>query len=111
MVVNMVAPGLCHSGLGRDSDVTTATRLMFAAVKAVMARTTEVGSRTISHGVAAAGEESHGKLLSGCKVKEYWVPDWVGGEDGRKLQGDVWRELVGMFEAVQPGCVARLGDM
>lgn len=108
VVVNMVAPGLCHSGLGRD--VTTATRVMFAAIKTMMARTAEVGSRTILHGIVA-GDESHGKLLSGCKIKEYWVPTWVSDEEGQKLQKAVWKELVDRYEAIQPGCVSTLSSI
>lgn len=108
VVLNMVAPGLCHSGLGRD--VTTATRLMFTAIKAMMARTAEVGSRTILHGIVA-GNESHGKLLSGCKIKEHWVPTWVSDEEGQRLQKAVWKELIDKYEALQPGCVSRLSSI
>ncbi|KKY34288.1 putative short-chain dehydrogenase reductase family [Diaporthe ampelina] len=73
VIVNMVAPGLCHSGLGRETG--SWTKAMLSAVKAMMARTAEEGSRTILHGLVA-GPESHGKLLSGCKVKEFWAPGW-----------------------------------
>ncbi|KAK7729760.1 hypothetical protein SLS63_006141 [Diaporthe eres] len=73
VIVNMVAPGLCHSGLGRDAG--SFTKAMLSAIKAMMARTAEEGSRTILHGLVA-GAESHGKLLSGCKIKEFWVPSW-----------------------------------
>lgn len=105
VIVNMVAPGLCHSGLGRDAG--SFTKVMHSTVKALMARTSEEGSRTILHGFVA-GEESHGKLLSGCKIKESWVPDWVSNAEGQRLQSEVWKELVDKFELVQPGCVKQL---
>lgn len=104
----MVAPGLCYSGLGRD--MATFTKIVHTTIKAMMARTAEVGSRTILHGLVA-GEESHGKLLSGCKIKEYWVPTWVSNEEGQRLQKSVWEELVAKYEATCPGCVSRLSGL
>ncbi|KAH8203183.1 hypothetical protein TruAng_002704 [Truncatella angustata] len=105
VIVNMVAPGLCTTGLGRESK--TLTKIMLATLRTMMARTAEVGSRTILHGLVA-GEESHGKLLSGCKIKEYWVPDWVSNAEGQHLQIDIWRELSARLEEVQPKCVSLL---
>ncbi|OQE19717.1 hypothetical protein PENFLA_c018G00296 [Penicillium flavigenum] len=74
VVITMVAPGLCITGLGRDAR--TFTKIMHEAVRAMMARTAEVGSRTFLHGLVV-GEEGHGKLLSCCKIKEFWVPAWL----------------------------------
>ncbi|KAL1867737.1 hypothetical protein Daus18300_006293 [Diaporthe australafricana] len=108
VIVNMVAPGLCHSGLGRDAG--SFTKVMHSAIKALMARSSEEGSRTILHGLMA-GEESHGKLLSGCKIKEFWVPDWVSNAEGQRLQSEIWMELVDKFEVVQPGCVKQLSSL
>lgn len=105
VITNMVAPGLCSTGLGRDAR--TFTKMMHEAVRAMMARTAEEGSRTILHGLVA-GEESHGKLLSGCKIKEYWVPDWVSNEDGQRLQDGIWKELAARLEEVHPACISRL---
>ncbi|KAI1374523.1 hypothetical protein F4677DRAFT_447160 [Hypoxylon crocopeplum] len=105
VIVTMVAPGLCSTGLGRDLG--SFTKAMHEAVRAIMARTAEVGSRTILHGLVT-GKESHGKLLSGCKIKEYWVPDWVSNAEGQRLQKDIWKELVARLEEVQPGCVSQL---
>ncbi|KAI1097109.1 NAD(P)-binding protein [Jackrogersella minutella] len=104
VIVTMVAPGLCSTGLGRDA--TTFTKVMHETVRSVMARTAEVGSRTILHGLVE-GKESHGKLLSGCKIKEYWVPDWVLNAEGQRLQKGIWKELSAMLEKVQPGCMSR----
>ncbi|KAL9118901.1 MAG: hypothetical protein Q9187_004546 [Circinaria calcarea] len=107
VIVNMVAPGLCSTGLGRDAR--TFTKIMHESVRAMMARTAEVGSRTILHGLVA-GDESHGKLLSGCKIKEYWVPDWVSNAEGQRLQKGIWKELVVWLEGVQPGCISQLSQ-
>lgn len=67
VVINMIQPGLCSTGLARDTN--TWMRIQLVTLRALLARTAEQGSRTILHGTIA-GEESHGKLLSGCKVKE-----------------------------------------
>ncbi|CAG8924590.1 unnamed protein product [Penicillium salamii] len=105
VVITMVAPGLCSTGLGRDAR--TFTKIMHEGVRAFMARTAEEGSRTYLHGLLV-GEEGHGKLLSGCKIKEFWVPTWLTDEDGQKLQKGIWDELVARLEAVQPGCISQL---
>ncbi|EEH06832.1 conserved hypothetical protein [Histoplasma capsulatum G186AR] len=105
VVITMVAPGLCSTGLGRDAR--TFTKIMHEAVRAMMARTAEVGSRTILHGLLV-GEDGHGKLLSGCKIKEFWVPTWLTDPEGQMLQKGIWDELVLKLESVQPGCIAML---
>ncbi|KAJ9302074.1 hypothetical protein DTO271G3_940 [Paecilomyces variotii] len=105
VIIAMVAPGLCSTGLGRDAR--TFTKIMHEAVRAMMARTAEEGSRTILHGLLV-GEEGHGKLLSGCKIKEFWVPTWLTNEEGQKLQKGIWDELVFRLESVQPGCISQL---
>ncbi|KAH9907279.1 hypothetical protein F4778DRAFT_721249 [Xylariomycetidae sp. FL2044] len=105
VVVNMVAPGLCSTGLGRDA--TLFTKLLHGLYRTMMARSAEVGSRTYLHGLVA-GEESHGKLLSGCKIKEYWVPDWVTNAEGRRLQETIWKELTERLEGVHAGCISQL---
>ncbi|KAL2829805.1 hypothetical protein BDW59DRAFT_178321 [Aspergillus cavernicola] len=105
VVITMVAPGLCTTGLGRDAR--SFTKIMHEAVRFMMARTAEVGSRTFLHGLLV-GEEGHGKLLSGCKIKEFWVPTWLTNGEGQKLQKGIWDELVSRLESVQPGCISQL---
>ncbi|KAK8136023.1 hypothetical protein PG984_003963 [Apiospora sp. TS-2023a] len=68
VVINMVNPGLCRTGLARYS--TWYYQLYIDVIRVLLgARTAEAGSRTILYGVAA-GEETHGKFLSGCEIKE-----------------------------------------
>lgn len=67
VVVNAVDPGLCKTGLTRDLGVVQRAKVWFA--KALLGRTPEMGSRTLLHGVAA-GEESHGKYLTSCEIRE-----------------------------------------
>lgn len=67
VVINLVNPGICHSGLSRNANFVM--RLQIAFVRFLLARSTEVGSRTLLHGVTA-GEEGHGKYLSECEIAE-----------------------------------------
>lgn len=71
------------------------------------ARTPEVGSRVILSGLVL-GDETHGKLISGCKIKEYWVPGWLSNAEGQILQKDIWKEVVNRLEKVHPGCITQL---
>lgn len=67
VIINMVSPGLCSTGLARDTRIFV--RAMQGLFRAILARTAEQGSRTILHAVIAE-ESSHGKHLSGCEIKE-----------------------------------------
>lgn len=57
VVINYLNPGLCHSQLGRESGIG------LSILKFFLARTTEVGSRTLV-AAATAGAESHGQYQS-----------------------------------------------
>ncbi|KAL8910270.1 MAG: hypothetical protein Q9171_004434 [Xanthocarpia ochracea] len=61
VIINMVNPGLCHSELAREGDITVRTMQFF------LARTTEVGSRNFL-AATVAGEESHGEYISSCRI-------------------------------------------
>jgi NAD(P)-dependent dehydrogenase (short-subunit alcohol dehydrogenase family) len=104
VVINIVAPGLCSTGLGRDTG--SATKAVIGAFRAMGARTPEVGSRVILSGLAL-GDDSHGKLISGCKIKEYWMPSWLNNVEGQKLQEEIWKELAEWLEKVRPGCISQ----
>ncbi|KAH8898766.1 NAD(P)-binding protein [Thozetella sp. PMI_491] len=104
VIINMVSPGLCVTGLTRHTR--TWTRAYIAVARSIMARTAEEGSRTILHCVAA-DESSHGKFLSGCKVKEYWLPDWMTNREGQSIQKQIWTELAARLEAIHPGCLVK----
>ena len=68
--------------------------------KALIARTTEVGGRTLVHS-AAAGDESHGQYMSECRVKE--PSKFVRSREGLAAQERVHKELMAILEAIQPG--------
>jgi NAD(P)-dependent dehydrogenase (short-subunit alcohol dehydrogenase family) len=96
VVLNMLNPGLCRSQLGREGHI------LLSILTPLLARTTEVGSRTL---VAAAqmGEESHGKYMTDGTVDDGALSSWVKSEDGKKVSEQVWKELSEILESVHPG--------
>jgi retinol dehydrogenase-12 len=65
VILNVINPGLCHSDLVRDH--TGFVKYQMAVLKGLVARTTEMGSRTLVH-AATAGPESHGLYFSDCDI-------------------------------------------
>ncbi|KEY80459.1 transcription factor C6 [Aspergillus fumigatus] len=102
VVLNMLQPGMCHSRLTRD-DKSWAT----AILKMLLARSTEVGSRTIL-AAASAGPESHGAYMRDGKVDNGALSSFVCSADGQKARKKVWKELVEILQRIQPDIVAPL---
>ncbi|KAH7118517.1 hypothetical protein EDB81DRAFT_667994, partial [Dactylonectria macrodidyma] len=104
VILNTVNPGLCHSVL--DKDVKGVAGTILTVAKALMARTTEVGGRTLVHSTAA-GEESHGQYMSACRVKEpsAFV---IRSKEGVEVQERVHKELKGILETIQPGITNKI---
>lgn len=69
--------------------------------KLILARSTEVGSRTLV-AAAAAGRESHGCYMADCVVRE--PSAWVRSEKGVRTQERVWEECREILEGVSEGC-------
>ncbi|KAF2822644.1 retinol dehydrogenase 12 [Ophiobolus disseminans] len=95
VVVNIVNPGLCWSQLARE-----ATGWGFWFFRLIVARSTEVGSRTLVH-AGASGMETHGKYLSDCMVEE--PSPLVTDAAGKKGQERIAAEVIKAIEAIQPG--------
>lgn len=68
--------------------------------KLLLARTTEVGSRTLV-AAAAAGEESHGVYMADCAVSE--PSKYVRSEKGKNAQIRVYAEVMEALEKIAPG--------
>jgi retinol dehydrogenase-12 len=98
VILNMVNPGLCHSALSRE--ISGIRSVIFGLLKLLLARTTEVGSRTLVV-AAAIGEESHGEYMSECLVED--PSEFVRSDEGKKTQERVYKELMGILEKIQPG--------
>jgi NAD(P)-dependent dehydrogenase (short-subunit alcohol dehydrogenase family) len=96
VTLNMLNPGLCHSELSRDGSI------VLEIMKFFLARTTEVGSRTLVAG-AAAGPESHGKYMHDGKVDESALSPFVRSKDGEVASQKVWQALSDILEKISPG--------
>jgi hypothetical protein len=66
VTLNFLTPGLCHSELARDAG------WGLAIMKFFLARSTEVGSRTLI-AAACAGHDSHGQYMDGGKITAYVI--------------------------------------
>lgn len=98
VILNTLTPGFCHSELMRHAVFP----LNFLAWigKKLIARTTEMGSRTLVE-AARASEESHGAYMTDCKVGV--VSSWVRSDKGAETQKRVYEELLGILEGIEPG--------
>lgn len=96
VIINMINPGLCHSQLGRELGIG------FMIFKLVVARSTEVGSRTLVAS-ASAGLESHGTYMSDGQVENTALAPFVRSEEGRRAREKLWGEVSAILEAVRPG--------
>lgn len=103
----MVAPDFFPTGTDREAR--TFTKIMHEAIRVMVAQSAEVRSRSVLHGLTA-GEESHGKLLSGCAIRENCVPDWLSNVQGQILQRAIWDELAARLEKLQLGCISKLSS-
>ncbi|KAI5265663.1 NAD(P)-binding protein [Aureobasidium subglaciale] len=99
VTLNCVNPGLCHSNLARNAG------FGMVVIKAILARSTEVGSRALIH-AASSGSESHGHYLSDCSIKP--PSRFVVSEEGKSAQDRVWKELVEKCEVIRPGIMERI---
>jgi hypothetical protein len=95
VIINMVSPGICNTGLGKDAGAVA--RFMQGMIRLFLARSAEEGSRTIMHAVTE-GQASHGKHLSGCKVKDNWIAPWMLDANGRRTEKQIWTELTAIME-------------
>lgn len=86
VTINCLNPGLCHSELGRDAPTWG-----FWFIKLVLARSTEVGSRTLVH-AGSLGADSHGQYISDCQIEEPASVATIRG--GKVAQDRVWAELI-----------------
>lgn len=68
VIVNCLTPGVCKSDFFRESK--GIGKLMVGLVYLLLARSSEVGGRTLV-AAAAGGEETHGKYMADSHVATY----------------------------------------
>jgi retinol dehydrogenase 12 len=103
IILNTLTPGFCHSALMRSARFPLNVAAYIG--KLILARSTEVGSRTLV-AAASAGEESHGKYMADCKVRE--PSAWVRSEKGAETQKRVYGELMEILEGIAPGITGNI---
>ncbi|VUC30550.1 unnamed protein product [Clonostachys rosea] len=102
VIVNFVSPGICYTELDRNAHGPVGRQVKMARM--IMGRTAEMGSRTLLHGLVA-GRESHGKVLSECEIKDYFIPDWMKDEKALTMGNRIWEEVSAKLEQLDPGCM------
>ncbi|KXG54271.1 Short-chain dehydrogenase/reductase SDR [Penicillium griseofulvum] len=101
VIINMINPGFCHSQLGREMG------FGFKVYQMVLARSTEVGSRTLVAGVTA-GLESHGAYMTDGHVENTALSPFVRSDEGRQAREKLWAELSSILEGVYPGIMQNI---
>lgn len=104
VVITLVNPGLCKSSLDRNGPAIQ--RYFTAALRFLLARSTEVGSRTLIHG-ASAGPSSHGEFMSDG-VNQH-VAEWIRTDMGKKAQIKVFEQTMKILESRKPGIGKEVG--
>ncbi|OQO04657.1 hypothetical protein B0A48_09579 [Cryoendolithus antarcticus] len=102
VVLTLATPGACTSEIFRD-EMPLAQKVFMSVMLKLMARTTEVGGRTLVHAVSPSmGTEEHGKFLMDCEV----ATDGYGVESeiGQKMEKHWNEELFAHLESIAPGC-------
>ncbi|EMD64010.1 hypothetical protein COCSADRAFT_171090 [Bipolaris sorokiniana ND90Pr] len=95
VTINIVNPGLCWSTL--TCDVTGWGFWFFGLL---VARSTEVASRTLVH-AGSSGMETHGKYLNNCMIEEPspLVTDAACKEERERIVAEILKEI----KFIQPG--------
>ena len=101
VTINMLNPGLCHSELAREAGFWHP--LTF--IKLLLARSTDVGSRTLVH-AGSCGPETHGQYLSDCDIEP--PSTFVRSQEGEQMQVRIFKELCQKLERIAPGCTSNL---
>jgi NAD(P)-dependent dehydrogenase (short-subunit alcohol dehydrogenase family) len=101
VAVSTVNPGSCHSRLTRDVESNPLMKYAVKIWKGLVARTTEMGSRTLVHAAIMPGErERHGQYLSCCEVAE--VSDYTLSAEGREVSKRLWHETLKILGDIDP---------
>ncbi|KAG2118320.1 short-chain dehydrogenase [Suillus clintonianus] len=101
VAVSAVNPGLCHSRLTRDVDLNPFSKFVMNILQGLLARTTEMGSRTLVHAAIEPSErERHGRYLSSCKVTE--ESDYALSAEGREVSKRLWHETLKILGDIDP---------
>ncbi|KAI9284606.1 hypothetical protein BC943DRAFT_360955 [Umbelopsis sp. AD052] len=102
VILNLIDPGLCHSNLLRHRE-----SLLFRVIKFLLARSSEVGSRTIVNASENDNFETHGKYLSNCVV--FPTAEHVRSDKGKEAQVKIWKEMHAILHKINPETAVIVG--
>lgn len=97
-VITLVNPGFCASELARN--VRGIEHYGHKVLQFLLARTTEVGSRTLVAG-ACAGPRSHGEYMIDGHIGP--CAPWVTTPSGAAAQQNVYVQTLAELEKIEPG--------
>ncbi|KAI9810454.1 MAG: hypothetical protein M1827_006230 [Pycnora praestabilis] len=103
IIINCLTPGACISEFGRER--TGVAKFLMTIGFGLLARTTEVGSRSIIAAVDG-GPETHGEYMADCHVSS--PSPFVWSKEGFLSQERVWAELSSKLEAIHPGILKNI---
>jgi len=106
VTINLVNPGLCVSNLVNERVTNFAIQAIVSFFFGILARTTEVGSRTLVLG-ACAGPASHGEFMSDGVNQN--VEKWIYGDVGKEAQKRVFEQTLRILETRNPGVGSAVG--
>ncbi|KAF8557655.1 NAD(P)-binding protein [Imleria badia] len=99
--VSAINPGFCHSRLTRSIEDNPVLNAVVRLMKALFARTTEMGSRTLVHPAVEPGERArHGRYVSSCEVTE--ESDYALSDGGRVFSRRLWTETIEVLAKIDP---------
>ncbi|KAI6782560.1 uncharacterized protein J7T54_003571 [Emericellopsis cladophorae] len=102
IIINTPNPSWCKSGLAHEQ---MAADPGAKQAEALLARSTEEGSRALVHGLLS-GDDTNGQYLSNCQVHSPSCQ--VTGSWGQQTQKEFFRELVEKLETIQTGIKANV---
>lgn len=106
VAVMNVNPGFCHSRLTREAESRIPKKWFVRLFKSMVARTTEVGSRTIAHAVVTSEERKfHGRYVSVCELSE--ESEYVLSAEGMDFANRLWKETIEVLNKADP----RVGEI
>jgi retinol dehydrogenase-12 len=97
LVVDMVDPGHCYSGVRRN--VTSVQRMLFSVMDFVLARSTPEGAKTLvwaataGHDDVATRDSLKGAYIGDCQISE--PSDFLFTAEGTESEKRVWVSLLG----------------
>lgn len=103
VIINSLNPGLCRTQLFRSMPFPL--DWVVWSFNSWLGREAEMGSRTLMT-AAAAGEDSHGKWMTDCRMYEF--PRLMTGEEGEAVSARLWGELLEFLEGIEPGVTANI---